>query len=147
MDEEDTMITLIGTQLAREGEEFIFEGEAPECEKCKLRNTCMNLEKGRKYVVRKIRTNTLHECFVHEQGAYVVDVAKAPIVAAIDSRNAVQGSTISYKEPKCDTDDQELYDLFHPAGIKNGDKCTVAEVMGNIESDKCSGHKKVKLKF
>lgn len=46
MTESDTKITLIGSRLAREGLEFIFKGEMPECKKCRLKNTCLNLEPG-----------------------------------------------------------------------------------------------------
>ena len=49
MDDTETFITLIGKKLAKEGEEFFFEGEAPECEQSRLKNTCMGLERGRRY--------------------------------------------------------------------------------------------------
>jgi uncharacterized protein len=87
MEDMDTTITLIGTRLAKEGAEFFFDGETPECEQCKLKNTCMSLEKGKKYRVVKVRNDTLHECFVHDKGAMVVDVVKAPIFALLDSES------------------------------------------------------------
>ncbi len=37
MEESDTLITLIGTKLAKEGNEFIFKGGARECEPCRLK--------------------------------------------------------------------------------------------------------------
>ncbi|UGV39764.1 UPF0179 family protein [Methanococcoides orientis] len=148
MEDMDTAITLIGTRLAKEGEEFFFEGEAPECEQCKLKNTCMGLEKGRKYRIVKVRNQTTHECFVHDTGALVVDVIKAPIIAAIDSKKAIKGATIRYQVPNCDGElDSETYDLCHPKGLRNGDKCTINKVMENvdIESEQPGSLKKVEL--
>jgi uncharacterized protein (UPF0179 family) len=49
MSEASTQITLIGTKLASIGLEFTFVGPTPECETCKLRNTCINLEPSRRY--------------------------------------------------------------------------------------------------
>ncbi|WP_445474516.1 UPF0179 family protein [Methanococcoides methylutens] len=148
MEDMDTAITLIGTKLAKVGEEFFFEGETPECEHCKLKNTCMDLEKGRKYRIVKVRNQTTHECFVHDKGALVVDVIKAPIIAAIDSKKAIKGATIRYQVPDCDADlDAETYDLCHPKGLRNGDKCTINKVMESvdIESDPSVSLKKVEL--
>jgi hypothetical protein len=144
---EDTRITLIGAQLSREGLEFIFEKGTPECEKCKLKNTCLDLEEGRRYIITGIRSDKLQECFIHEGGAMVVEVEKAPTIALIDSRNAVEGATIKYKAPSCDTEDPEIYDLCHPAGLKEGDKCTITEVLGHAGPEGEENLKKVKLKL
>ena len=145
----DTTITLIGSRLAKEGEDFIFMGESRECKKCKLRRTCMNLEPGRKYRVAKIRGDTVHECFIHEGGVLTVDVETSPIVAAIESRKAVVGSKVSYELPKCKEFDDSVYDILYPEGLKEGDKCTVIKVLGPMEEGMVSGCslKKVELKL
>lgn len=136
MEDMDTTITLIGTRLAKEGAEFFFDGETPECEQCKLKNTCMSLEKGKKYRVVKVRNDTLHECFVHDKGAMVVDVVKAPIFALLDSKKAIEGSKIRYQAPKCDEKlDAETYELCYPKGLRNGDRCTVLKVMDTVEME------------
>ncbi len=136
MDDMDTMITLIGARLAKEGNEFIFEGQAPECDRCRLKNTCMGLEKGRKYRIVKLKNDTVHECFVHDEGARVVEVIKAPVQAVIDSKKAVKGAKIRYQQPKFrDIEDEELFDLLNPEGIKNGDRCTIVNVLESIEAD------------
>lgn len=145
--DDDTKITLIGTQLAREGLDFVFEREAPECEKCKLKNTCLDLERGRKYRITGVRSDRLQECFVHDEGAYVVEVEMAPIVAIIASRNAVEGAAIRYKAPNCETEDPDLFELCHPAGLKEGDKCTITEVFGPVEIGEEENLKKVELKL
>ncbi len=141
-------ITLIGSRLAKEGEEFIFMGESRECKKCKLKRTCMNLEPGRKYRVIKRKADTIHECFVHDGGVLTVEVESAPIVAAIDSRKAVIGSKVSYEPPKCKSFDDSLYDILYPEGLKEGDKCTVVKVLGAMDVDMTPGCslKKVELK-
>ncbi len=145
--DDDTKITLIGTQLAKEGMEFIFEREAPECDKCKLKNTCLDLERGRKYRITKVRSDKLQECFVHEEGAFVVEVEMAPIVAAIDSKNAVKGASIRYKAPNCETKDPAIYELCHPAGLKDGDKCTITDTFGPVEIGEEEALKKVELRL
>lgn len=147
MTDTDSIITLIGPDLTKEGLEFIFEGEAPECNTCRLKNTCMSLEKGRRYQISKILNDTVHDCPLHDGGARVVEVVKAPIIAAIDSKNAVKGAKIKYSAPKCDEPGSEIYDLCHPLGLKNGDKCTIAEILGTVEdeNDPSLTLKKVKL--
>ncbi|SFM62250.1 UPF0179 family protein [Methanolobus profundi] len=149
MTETNTTITLIGSRLAKEGEDFIFMGESRECGKCKLKRTCMNLDPGRKYRVSKLRGDTVHNCFVHEGGVLTVEVESAPILAAIESRKAVEGSKISYELPKCTEFDDSVYDILYPECLKEGDKCTVVKVLGPMEDGLVSGCslKKVELKL
>ncbi|MCD4703178.1 MAG: UPF0179 family protein, partial [Methanosarcinaceae archaeon] len=132
MTDTDSIITLIGPDLTKESLEFIFEGEAPECNTCKLKNTCMSLEKGRRYQISKILNETVHNCPLHDGGARVVEVIMAPIIAAIDSKNAIKGAKIKYSAPKYDGTDSEIYDLCHPLGLKDGDKCTISEILGTV---------------
>jgi Uncharacterized protein conserved in archaea len=148
MTDNNTTITLIGSRLAKEGEDFIFMGESRECKRCKLRRTCMNLEPGRKYRVAKVRSDTVHECFIHDGGVLTVDVVSSPIVAAIESRKAVEGSKISYEHPKCQAFDDGVYDLLYPEGLKEGDKCTVVKVLGPMDENMVQGCslKKVELR-
>ncbi|MDW7732642.1 MAG: UPF0179 family protein [Methanolobus sp.] len=147
MTDTDTMITLVGSRLAKEGEEFIFLGESRECQKCKLKRTCLSLEPGRKYRVVKLRSDTVHECFIHDSGVLAVEVVNSPIMAAIDSKKAIAGARISYERPKCSDFDDSLYDLMYPEGLRNGDKCTVCKVIDSIDEELLSGCslKKVEL--
>jgi Uncharacterized protein conserved in archaea len=78
MAEPATQITLIGTKLATIGMEFIFNGPTPECESCKLRNTCMNLEPGRRYRILGIKGELVHECPLHEEGCVPSRLRRAP---------------------------------------------------------------------
>ena len=44
------MITLIGKDLAKKGNEFIFYGSVDECENCRFKASCVDsLEKNSKY--------------------------------------------------------------------------------------------------
>ncbi len=149
MVEIDTTITLIGSRLAKEGMDFIFEGESNECNKCKLKNTCLNLEKGRRYKVVKIKTPSVHECFLHDGGVIAVEVVKSPVLAILDSRKAIKGAKISYEPPKCKEIPDNLYDLFFPQGLRTGDKCTITNIFENIESEGmcASPMKKVELQL
>lgn len=149
MVEVDTTITLIGSRLAKEGMDFIFEGESNECNKCKLKNTCLNLEKGRRYKVVKIKTPSIHECFLHDGGVIAVEVVKSPVIAILDSRKAIKGAKISYEPPKCRDVPDEMYDFFFPEGLRTGDKCTVINILENIEDENiCSSPmKKVELQL
>jgi uncharacterized protein (UPF0179 family) len=149
MDDNDTLITLIGSRLAKEGVEFIFEGETKECQKCKMKNTCMNLEKGRRYGIINVRHGVLHECFIHDKGVLVVEVVKSPVITTIGSRKAVEGAGIRYEPIKCNEFDCSMYELCHPLGLMNGDKCTITSVLGNIDDECAMGYslKKVELKF
>jgi uncharacterized protein (UPF0179 family) len=145
----ETTITLIGARLAKEGMDFIFEGESNECNKCKLKNTCLNLEKGRRYKVVKIKTPSVHECFLHDGGVIAVEVVKSPVIAILDSRKAIKGAKISYEPPKCKEIPDDLYDLFYPQGLRTGDKCTITNIFENIEEEgMCSSPmKKVELQL
>lgn len=147
MTETDTKITLIGSRLAREGLEFIFKGEMPECKKCRLKNTCLNLEPGRRYRVVRIKSKDIHECFLHDSGVLAVDVSRAPITASVESRKAVEGAKIMYEPAKCGKRECGEYETCHPEGLLKGDKCKIVEVLESLDS-KCeagSSLKKVKL--
>ncbi|MCS3923053.1 UPF0179 family protein [Methanosalsum natronophilum] len=144
MAKDETIITLIGTRIAKKGLEFIFEGECPECSKCRLKNICMRLEKGRKYQIVNIRNETLHDCFIHDQGVVAIEVIKAPIKTTLQSRKAINGSKVVYESQKCNDDSCEIYKICNPKGIKDGDKATITEIVENVE-DKCNKGKSLKV--
>ncbi len=129
--EDDTVITLIGTRLARIGNEFIFNGPVSECEPCKLRKTCHNLNPGSRYKIVNLRNSTRHDCLVHEEGVYAVEVMETPQTVAIESRKAFNGSKIVYEKPNCGNNDCEMQELCSPPGIENGDKRTIVRVIGD----------------
>ena len=69
------MITLIGKDLAYEGNEFVYLGPASECEDCKFKSSCIgNLEPNRKYVITGVKDNE-QKCPIHSENIVVpVDI-------------------------------------------------------------------------
>ena len=129
MTEPNVTITLIGSRLATVGNEFIFRGTPGECEKCKLKHTCLNLDKDKKYRIIGLRHGMDHECQLHDVSVRAVEVAACPIIVAIESRKAFNGSKILFEAPECD-DACPKYAMCHPEGLASGEKYTIAGVMG-----------------
>jgi uncharacterized protein len=148
MPEAATQITLIGTKLATIGMEFTFNGPTPECDTCKLRNTCMNLEPTRRYRVLGVRGELVHDCPIHEAGVRAVEVTESPIIAALDARKAFAGSKISFEPMACEETSCRMYEICHPTGLKAGEKCTIVDVVGESPEDCLRGNvlKLVELK-
>jgi uncharacterized protein len=142
MAEGKTKVTLVGTVLAKEGSEFVYEGEVAGCQSCKIKKACNNLQKGRKYRIISVRT-THHECPVHLDGATAVEVADAPVSALINADMAIVNSKITF-EFSCSRSDCRSYPLCHPDGMVEGEKYVVADIMGNA-SDICEKGRSLKL--
>jgi uncharacterized protein len=138
-----TKVTVIGTKLARQGLEFIYEGELPECETCKVRRACNNLQAGKKYRIMGIRPGSRHECSVHLGGACAIEVVESPIVALIAADMAIVNSKILFEYP-CSRAECRSYDLCHPEGIIEGEKYIVGEILGNAP-DICEKGRSLKL--
>ncbi|WNY24522.1 UPF0179 family protein [Methanolapillus millepedarum] len=135
-------ITVIGSRLAKPGGEFYFMQEMDECKKCQIRGTCLNLEPGRKYVIKSVRNQNQLSCALHDEGVVAVVVENAPVEAYIDAKKAVAGSKIVYepvfiRKEKGDSDDDDILDdaLFAPKGLAKGDKCVVKDVFEGFEKD------------
>ena len=121
-------ITLIGTELAKQGLEFVYEGSLDECKPCSLKKACNNLKEGKKYRIVNVRP-TRHDCMVHRNGAFAVEVVESPVAALIAAEMAIRNSRIQY-EYTCTKEDCPSYDLCHPDGIVEGEKYMVVEVIG-----------------
>ncbi len=128
---EDTTITLIGTKLAKVGNEFIFRGTAKECEPCKLYKTCLGLNPGSRYRITNIRTGEKLECFVHDSGVCAVEVVEVPIKMAVESRKAIKGSKTAYEPLSCNLDCENSVICF-PSGLNPGDRFVIMNVEGEI---------------
>ena len=147
MPEPNTTITLIGNKLAQVGAEFIFRGQAIECEKCKLKNTCLNLETDKKYRVVSVRNGMDHDCFLHDTSVRAVEVVPCPILVSIESRKAFIGSKYVFEGPQCE-ETCASYEACHPEGLVNGDRYTIGEVLDEAVGpcDKGLALKKVELR-
>ncbi|MCK9580167.1 MAG: UPF0179 family protein [Methanoregula sp.] len=142
MAETKTKVTLVGTVLAKAGVEFIYEGEVAECDTCKVKKACNNLQKGRKYRIMTIRT-THHECPVHLNGATAVEVMEAPISALISPEMAIVNSKVKI-ELSCNKADCKSIALCRPDGVVDGEKYIVTDVLGNAP-DICDKGRSLKL--
>ena len=142
MAEAKTKVTLVGTVLAKAGVEFIYEGEATECDTCKVKKACNNLQRGHKYRIVTVRT-THHECPVHLNGATAVEVMEAPISALISPEMAIVNSKIKI-EFTCNKADCRSFSLCRPEGVMDGEKYIVTEVLGNAP-DICEKGRALKL--
>jgi uncharacterized protein (UPF0179 family) len=142
MAETKTKVTLVGTVLAKPGVEFIYESEAPECDTCKVKKACNNLQKGRKYRIVTVRS-THHECPVHLNGATAIEVMEAPISALISPEMAIVNSKVKI-ELSCNKADCKSFALCRPDGVVDGEKYIVTEVLGNAP-DICEKGRALKL--
>ena len=142
MAEAKTKVTLIGTVHARQGVEFVYEGEVAGCDTCKVKKACHNLQKGRKYRIVTVRT-THHECPVHLNGATAVEVTEASITALINADMAITNSRIK-PDLSCNKSNCKSYHLCRPDGVTDGEKYIVSDVLGNAP-DICEKGRALKL--
>lgn len=136
-------ITLIGISLATPGLEFIYEGELQECETCKVRKACNNLQQGRRYRITEVRKGSRHECAVHREAACAVNVIEAPLIALVSADMAIPNSSIQYILP-CNRMDCRSLELCRPDGIIEGERYLVGEILGNAP-EPCERGRMLKL--
>ncbi|SCG85733.1 UPF0179 family protein [Methanobacterium congolense] len=131
------MITLIGKNLANKGLKFMHYGASSQCERCRFKGTCIDsLESGRMYIIKDVK-DAEQPCFVHEGGKVkVVDVERAYIKTAVDSKKAFEGSKLVFNPPECD-EECSMRDLCFPEGLYREDKCKIVKKVGKIK-DKCA---------
>jgi len=142
MAEGKTKVTLVGDVLAKEGTEFIYEGEVTGCQNCRIRKACNNLQKGRRYRIISVRT-THHECPVHLNGATAVEVTDAPVTVLINADMAIVNSKITF-DGSCTRSECRSYLLCRPDGIIDGEKYIVSEILGG-NADACEKGRALKL--
>ena len=139
------MITLIGKDLAKEGQEFVFLGSAEACEDCRFKSSCVgNLEENRRYVVTSVKENE-QKCAIHSGDVVIpVEVERAQIDLLTASKNIFEGSTFTFNAPDCD-ENCDFHDLCFPEGLIENDKCIVLENIGKHKGDCKKGFKLNKL--
>jgi len=125
-------ITLIGEHIAKEGNEFVFNGPAPECRECKLKVACLNLEPGQHYKIVEVRPKHHDDCFIHEGGVRVVRVEEIPQKIAVRRKQAIEGSVITPEERKCNFVGCPNYRYCFPLGARKS-KYKVLKDLGPIE--------------
>ena len=133
-----TQLTLVGSRLAREGETFVYRGEASACEGCPYRDQCLNLEPGRKYRVTEVRENApLLDCGVHDEGVVAVEVESAPMRANVPSSKALAGNRAALVGP-CPYTGCPSHPLCEPPGADFDEEYRVQEVVGDPPHDYCA---------
>lgn len=132
-----TTVTLLGKRLAKEGEEFVYHGEADGCEDCPYRNQCLNLTEGRAYSVASVREGgkTL-DCAVHDTGVVAVEVESAPVSANVPASSAYAGSKASLQGP-CPHTECPSHEYCEPAGIEMDEEYRIDTVLGDPPHDHC----------
>jgi uncharacterized protein (UPF0179 family) len=125
-------VTLISEPLAKEKGRFYYIGPQPECESCKVKKVCSNLEPGSMYEISSIRDQT-HDCALNEDKVKVVEVTKIAQTAAVPKKSAIEGGLITFKEQGCGRLDCKNYILCNPYALESGRKCSVTEICGDME--------------
>ena len=128
--DEDTIVTLIGVRMAKPGNVFVFRGKTPDCEGCKLNNTCLNLDIGGHYKVVGVRDSPPLDCAVHDKGVQAVEVVEAPWTVLLESRMVREGSTIVYEPVTCNETDCDMFDMCQNPGPVPGNRYTIVNVVG-----------------
>lgn len=130
-------VTLVGSRLAREDQEFVYCGEADGCEGCPYRNQCLNLTEGTRYRVTAVRENarTL-DCAVHDAGVRAVEVEPASVPAAVPSRSAYAGSRAALEGP-CPYTECPSHPYCVPDGAEFDTEYRIEEVIGDPPHDHC----------
>ena len=126
-------ITLVGKAIAKEGSEFYYIGPAEECDGCKLRNVCHNLEEGTRFRVTSVRGQE-HACaLLEDEPVVAVEVEKTTTPAILPKKGLLEGITITYSVSKCDEIGCPNYGLCHPVGKTEGSKYSVARMGKDVE--------------
>lgn len=130
-------ITLIGTRLAEEGREFVYQGEAEGCAGCPYRSQCLDLTEGVKYAVTAVRENaqTL-DCAVHDDGVRAVEVEPAAVTANVPSTGAYAGSRTSLAGP-CPHTSCPSHELCVPDGADFDETYRIQAVRGEPPHEHC----------
>ncbi|UCG70952.1 MAG: UPF0179 family protein [Thermoplasmata archaeon] len=140
------VVSLVGETQAKVGTTFIFRGPLSECRDCKRKTVCFNLEEGTLYEIVSVRDKK-HDCNVHEGGVRVVELKKAPIETTLDSKHAIEGSTVSLDKDEClnmGCDSYMMCFLMKPKGSK---KFRVTKVKGDVSCPEGRSLKQVVLEM
>lgn len=96
-----------------------------------MKGVCFNLEIGMRYRVTGVRTSH-HDCKIHENGVRAVEVEKIPLLAAVNSKTAIEGATIAFEKRDCWNIGCDYYRLCSPPGLKTEDKLRVVRLGNEI---------------
>jgi uncharacterized protein (UPF0179 family) len=120
------LVTLVGEQLAVEGEEFIYLGSNSECRNCQLKTVCFNLKQGRNYRITKLRDKS-HDCNIHEGKVIVVEVEELPLTVAI-TKEPSEGASTTIEKKDCKNIGCDSFDICTTTALQNGKTYTIKKV-------------------
>lgn len=131
-------VTLVGSQLAEPGTEFVFQGEAPGCEGCPYRDQCLNLTDGVRYRIASVRDGGQElDCAVHAEGTVVaVEVERAGARANVPDQGAFAGSQVELAGA-CPHTECPSHALCEPAGIDPEGVYQIESVDGEPPHEEC----------
>ena len=139
-----SMLTVVGTSLAKKGTEIIFLGPLSECKICKVKNICFHLDKGSHYKIVGVR-DVKHECSVHEDGVKVVEIEKLPFDVIMDKKKVIEGSTVTFGTASCIERGCEHYLSCYPPGLDAKRKLKIIKVHEDVECAAGKGLVKVTI--
>jgi len=128
------LVTLVGEQLAVEGEEFTYLGSNSECRNCQLKTVCFNLKPGRRYRITKLREKN-HDCNLHEGKVVVVEVDELPLTVAVPKEPS-EGKTTTIKKQSCKNIGCDSFEICTNVGLQNGRSYMVKKVYEKIKCPK-----------
>ncbi len=128
------LVTLVGEQLAVEGQEFTYLGSNSECRSCQLKTVCFNLKAGRNYRITKLR-DKFHECNLHEGKVMVVEVEELPLTVAIPSPPS-EGATTTIEKKECRNLGCDFFDVCTTTALQNGKTFTIRKVYDRLSCPK-----------
>jgi len=138
------IVTLVGELQAKKNESFIYCGPISECRECKLKTVCFNLEVGKRYRVTSVR-DVHHDCKIHQDGVRVVEVENTYIPAAVQSKMALEGASITFDVHNCENLSCTNYRLCNPFGVASGTKFKIVKVENEIDCEKGLSLRRVML--
>lgn len=129
-------ITLVPSILAKKGYKFVYHGEAPECEKCPVREICHKLKRGRRYMVLDVRDKE-HTCAVHYGNKVsVVEYEEIPQLISIDRKLAMEGAVVTLSGEECPAKWCENFPYCFQGLFLRGQKVRVLNIKGKLECPK-----------
>jgi len=128
------LVTLVGEQLAVEGQEFIYLGSNSECRNCQLKTVCFNLKPGRNYRITKLRDKS-HDCAIHEGKVIVVEVEELPITVTVTKKPS-EGTTTTIEKKECKNIGCDSFEICSTTALQNGKTYTIKKVYEKIPCPK-----------
>jgi hypothetical protein len=132
-----SQVTLVGSRLADEGAEFVYEGRSAACDGCPYQQQCLNLTEGTRYRITDVRENAqLLDCAVHDAGVRAVEVEPASIPANVASKGAYAGSRATLPGP-CPHTECPSHQYCVPDGADFDTEYRIETVHGDPPHDFC----------